>query len=463
MNTFSAPLARVVLAALAVVAAHGSYAATDLLAAWQSAQQHDAVFQAARAQWQAGQTKLRQGEALFRPQVSITGSASYLQSENNTTGAQFAAPGFGTSNDVTFRTKIDGGPATAWALTAQQPLYNAERRANSHQLQRQAELAEAQFRGAQQELILRVAQAYFDVVLAEETLATVRAQKDAAGRALDVAKEKFEAGATPVTDRDEAQARFDEVASQQILAENEVKIKQAAFLDVTGTPAGQLDRISPEKRLGELRTSALAEWRERAAQHNPLIVMQGLGQQIARDEVLKFRSLTSPSVDLVARIADDRMHGPSGFGTTHVTSSMRTVGVQLTIPLYTGGMRSAKRDEASALVAKAQFDGEALRQEVQRQTQAAWLAVDTGNTRVQAHEQMLKSSQSRLNATETGKEVGARTMLDFMNAQSDFYQAQRALLQTKYQLLLDRLRLSATAGELNETALREVNAALEQR
>jgi outer membrane protein len=158
------------------------------------------------------------------------------------------------------------------------------------------------------------------------------------------------------------------------------------------------------------------------------------------------------------------MHGPSGYGpSSHVTSNARIVGLQLTIPLYTGGMRSAKRDEASALADKAQHDAQSLREDVLRQTQAAWLAVTTGAERVMAHEQALKSARSRLGATETGRDVGARTMLDFMNAQSDYYQAQRNLLQTRYQLLLDRLRLAAVIGELGEEQVRAVNAALTAR
>ena len=349
------------LAGLAMVAvAPAVHAAADLVDAWLAAQQHDAVYQAARAQLEAGQTRQRQARALGLPEVSVNGSAGYMTNDRNTTGAQFSAPGFGASNDATFRTSIDGGQTTAWGLTLQQPLYNAQRQASAQQLERQSQLAQAEFRAAQQDLILRAAQAYFGLVLAEETLATLTAQKAAAGHALDVAREKFDAGATPVTDREEAQARFDDVVNQ----------------------------------------------------------------------------------------------------VTHITSSTRTVGVQLTIPLYNGGMRSAKRDEASALAVKAQFDTRALREQVLRQAQAAWLAVSTGGARVQAGEQALKSAQSRLDATETGVEVGARTMLDFMNAQNDFYQMQRNLLQTKYQLLLDRLRLSAVTGELGEAELREIDGTL---
>lgn len=459
MNTRGRSLARLVQVALAAIAFQSAWAGTDLLSAWQAAQQHDPVFESARAQWRAGQTKQRQSRALLLPQVAVTGSGAYVSSDRDTTGAQFSAPGFGASNDASFRTRIDGGQATTWALTAQQPLYNAERAANSRQLDRQAQMAEVQFRAAQQELILRTAQAYFAVLLAEETLATLKTQKEAAARALDVAQESFDAGAAPVTDRDEARARFDQITTQELAGRDELQMKRAAFSDLVGKPAEQLSHLDGAS-LDRFSVGPLADWTDRAAQRNPLIAMQELGRDIARDEVEKFRALTSPSLDLFARVADDRMHGGNGFGTTYITSNTRTVGVQLTIPIFTGGMRDAKRDEAAALALKAQFDTQALRQEILRQTQSAWLGVNTGITRVHAHEQALRSAQSRLNATEMGKEVGARTMLDLMNAQTDFYQAQRNLAQAKYQLLLNRLSLSATAGELSETELREVNAAL---
>jgi outer membrane protein len=453
------------LTLLALAAAsHAVDAGTDLLDAWQAAQQRDSAYAAARSQWQAGATRERQARSLLRPQVSVSGSAGYATIDRDTRGAQFAAPGFGASNDASFRTRVDGGTSTSWAVTAQQPIYSIERTASAQQLERQAQLADVQLRAAQQELILRTAQAYFGVILADETLATLRAQKNEAARALEVAKEKFEAGSTPVTDRDEAQSRYDEIRTQEILAQNDVTMKRQAFLDITGRPADALSRVGPDVRSDRHAARPLPEVMERAGQQNTLIAMQALGVDIARDELAKYRALVSPSVDLFARLADERMHGPSGYGpSSHVTSSARIVGLQLTIPLYTGGMRSAKRDEASALAEKAQHDAQSLREDVLRQTQAAWLAVTTGAERVMAHEQALKSARSRLDATETGRDVGARTMLDFMNAQSDYYQAQRNLLQTRYQLLLDRLRLAAVIGELGEDEVRAVNAALAAR
>jgi outer membrane protein len=452
-----------IAAAALAAAAHAAPAATDLLAAWESAQGHDPAYAAARAEWQAGLARERQGQALLRPQVALTGSAGYVVIDNDTRGAQFSAPGFGASNEASFRTRIDGGTSASWAVSAQQPIYNVDRQASAGQLERQARLAEAQLRAAEHDLILRTAQAYFAVILAEETLATLRAQKNAAARSLEVAKEKFEAGATPVTDRDEAQARYDEIRTREIVAGNDVTMKRTAFFDVTGKPAEGLSRASGDaRRIDSRAIRNLAEWKDAAIRDNPLLAMQALGVDIARHEVTKYRALLSPTLDLVARIADDRMHGSSGYGpTARIDSGTRLVALQLTIPLYTGGMRSAKRDEAAALAEKARHEAQNVRQELLRHAEAAWLAVNTGIERVMAHEQALKSARSRLNATETGQEVGARTMLDFMNAQSDYYQAQRDLLQTRYQLLLDRLRLFAVAGTLGEAELREVNAALE--
>ncbi|MEO8441066.1 MAG: TolC family outer membrane protein [Betaproteobacteria bacterium] len=435
--------------------------ATDLVNAWQAAQQHNPGFAAARAQWEAGLTRKRQGRALSLPQVTASAAGGYIETDRNTTGAQFNAPGFGASNDATFRTHIDGGSTTTWAISAQQSLYSAERLANSRQLDRQSQLAEEQFRSAQQDLILQTAQAYFAVLLAEESLATLQAQKDAAARALDVAMERFDAGAAPVTDRDEAQARFDAIVTDELLARDELQLKRAAFADLTGLASERLKRVSADTSFDQFNSSPLSAWTERASRRNPLIAMQDLGRDIARDELDKFRALMAPSLDLVARVADDRMNGGNGFGgTTHLNANTRTVGVQVTIPLYSGGMRDAKRDEAAALVRKSEFDAQALRQEVLRQTQASWLGVSTGISRVKAQTQALRSARSRLNATETGREVGERTTLDLMNAQTDFYQAQRNLAQVKYQLLLDRLRLAAVAGDLTDAELREVNAVL---
>jgi outer membrane protein len=355
---------------------------------------------------------------------------------------------------------VNDGQATNVGVMARQPLYSASLDAQASQLERQAQLADVRFRGARQELMLRAAQAYFALLLSSDTLNTLQAQKRAAARALDAAIERFDAGATPVTDRDEARARFDEIATQELLAANDLQLKRRMLADLSGEPADRVRPLDPKFRLERFEVGALADWSERASRQNPLIAMQELGGEIARDELAKYRALVSPSLDLVAQYSDDRMHGPNGFGSSQITATTGTIGVQLTIPIFTGGMRSAKRDEAAALAEKARYDVESLRQEVLRQTQAAWLEVSTGIAQIRAREQTLLSARSRLNATEIGQEVGARTALDLVNAQADFYRVELGLAQAKYQFLLGRLRLAAVAGELSEDELQLVNAAL---
>ncbi len=457
-----AQFASCVLAAASLAVLGSASAADDLLGAWRAAQTHDPAFAAARAEWDAGRTKSRQGRALLAPNVAVSGSVGYLYSDRDTRGAQFSAPGFGAANDAQFRSKIDGGQASSVGVLARQPIYNAMLSASASQLERQAQLADVRFAGARQELILRTAQAYFALLAANDALATLQAQKKAAASAFDAASERFEAGATPVTDRDEARARFDEIAAQELLAMNEVQLKRRMLSDLSGASAERIRPLAAKAPLDRLTAGTLEDWSARAARGNPLIAMQELGRDIAKDEVAKYRALVSPSLDLVAQVADERMRGPNGFGTSLITGSTGTIGVQLSIPIFTGGMRSAKRDEAAALAEKARYDVETLKQEVLRQTQAAWLEVSTGLAQIRAREQTLASARSRLNATETGQEVGARTMLDLVNAQADFYRAELGLSQAKYQFLLSRLRLAAVAGELTEDELQTVNAALSQ-
>lgn len=445
-----------------IVALPGVAAAQDLVSAWQAAQQHDASFAAAQAGRQVGEAKQRQGRALFMPQVALSGSLGATSMDRDTRGAQFSAPGFGSANDAQFRTRINAGAASNLALVAKKPIYNAELEANASQLGHQAEIAELQYRLAQQELMLRTADAYFGLLLAQETLASIEAQKNAAARALEVAEESFDAGALPVTDRNEAQSRYDDLSARQLVVENDVALKRSALADITGMTAQDLKKVDPNADLRRYSVAPLAQWQDRAAERNLLLAMQRLGHEIAKDEIAKYRGLVSPSLDLVAQVADERMNGPNSFGTTRITSTVGTVGLQLSIPLVTGGMRSAKQDEALALAEKTRLEGEALRRGVLHDTQAAWLAVASGLAQIRAQEQALKSAAARLDATQTGQEVGARTTLDVVNAQADLYRTRLSLVRARQELLLGRLRLAASAGELAEVDVQDLNAALER-
>lgn len=422
----------------------------DLLQAWRSAQQHDAAIAAARAERAVGAQKQKQSRAMLLPYVQATGALGIASMHNQTSGAQFSAPGFGTSNDVDFRTDINRGHAERWAVSAQQPLYDAERFAGARQLDKQAELSEARYASAEQDLILRVAQTYFDLVLARDSETLLGSEKESAQRALDEARARFTAGDIPITDANEAQARFDAINAQLLAAHTDTEIKRSTFIDVIGIDPVMLRQPVPETV--EEKT-ALPAWQQRAENNNPLLKMQALGVEIAQADIDKYRALTSPVVALVAQIGDDRLHGDGSYGASAVQSSNWLVGVQVSVPLFTGGMRSAKHAEAIAQSDKAQADLIALRQVVARQTQAAWLGVTSGAAQVRALEQAKKSAQLRLQATELGHANGARSTLELLNAQTDAYAADRALRQAQYTLILNRLRLAAAAGALDERSL----------
>ena len=442
-------------------ASPAAQAAVDLMTAWEAAQQQDPSLAAARADLDAGQARGRQGRALLLPTLTVSGSAGYGAGSQNSTGAQFTAPGLGTVNGVDFRTDIRDGTATGWRVTAEQPIYNAERSANARQLEMQADRSEIQLRAARQELMLRTARIYFDVLLSEDALEEISRQKAAAERALDVAQASYDEGKSPITDRNEVRARYDGIIARESMARDDLELRRAALFELTGIPAENLKRMPASTSLLAFDAGRLDQRLARAGENNPLIALQSLAREIAAQEISKWNAAAIPTVSLVAQAGGDRLSGNGGFGTSaSVSSNNSVVSVQLTIPLYNGGMRSARGDEAVALAEKARFDVDATRKAVQLQTRSAWLGTTSGLTRIQAYERAVESARSRLDATETGHEVGARTTLDLLNAQADLFRALRELQQAKCQVLLDRLALAKAVGELDVEELRAVNANL---
>jgi outer membrane protein len=433
----------------------------DLVSAWQSAERHDPVMAAARADLEAGRQKQKQGRARLLPQVQGSAAVGLSSIDSTTTGAQFTAPGFGTSNDVDFRTNISRGNQQRWQITAQQPLYDAARFASSRQLSNQAELAAVQYSAAQQELILRVTQAYFDLLIAQDNEALLAREKAASETALAEARARFDSGDTAATDMHEAQARHDTIAAQFIAAQSATQLMRSALIDITGVSDTDQVAVPASGTLAQ-DAGTLAQWQERAARDNPLLAMQSLGVEIARADVDKFSALTSPVFDLVAQAGDQRLHGDGDYGNSRIESSSWLVGVQVTVPIFTGGMRSARRAEAVALADKARSNLAAVRQQVARQVQAAWLGVTSGAAQVRALEQAQQSAQARLASTRMGRDTGARTTLDLLNAETDLLGAERALRQARCNLLINQLRLAATAGALDENQLRATNEKLQR-
>ncbi|MEO8506548.1 MAG: TolC family outer membrane protein [Betaproteobacteria bacterium] len=453
-----------VLGVALLTAATAAVADVDLLAAWEAAQQQDPTYAAARAELAAGAARKRQGRALSLPTVTVNGTVGYGAATQDTSGAQFTGPGFGTVNGVDFRTDITGGTSTGWRITAEQPLYNAERRAGARQLELSADRAELALSLARQDLMLRTARIYFAVLAAEDALEETVRQKSATSRALEVTQASYDEGKLPITDRNEAQARHDGILARESGAGDAVVLARATFTELTGLPAENLRAVARDKALRPFAAGRLEQWLAKAGDGNPQVALQSLARDIARQEVEKWSAQAAPTLSLIAQASGDRLSGNGAFGTTGIVSGNNSViGVQLSIPLYTGGMRSARGEEAIALAEKAGYDVEAARKSVALQTRGAWLGAAGGLTRIPAYERAIESARSRLDATELGYEVGARTTLDLLNAQADLFRTVRELAQTQYQVLLDHIALARAAGELSEDVLRAINANLVSR
>lgn len=478
LRTATGRHALLALACSAALAAPSARAATDLLQAWQAAEQHDRAYAVARAAHAVAQPRRDQAAALWRPNVALTAAAGVGTHDSDVRGAQFAAPGLGTSNGVDFSTSVRGGTATRWALQASQPLYHPQRRAQQQQLGVQADQAELQWQAAQQALLLRTAQRYVDVAVAQEALAVVALQLQAVQRAATEAQDRYDLGSAPITDTHEARARLAALRAQQLAAHSALELKRRLLADSTGLAGAALvvqwpgdigsAAAAPATPATATATAAaaaaplraLAAWQQDADAANPDIRLQALAVDSARAEVLKHRRAAAPTLDLVAQAGQERLHGSGDFGRARNTSLNAMVGVQLNVPLWSGGMRSAKEGEALALQAQAEAQLEAVREQVAQQVHAAHLGLSVGAERVQALAEALAASRSRQGATQLGQEVGDRTLLDVLNADNDSAAARLALAQARSELLLDRLRLAQLAGQLHEQALRSAQQGL---
>lgn len=448
------------LSLLAALAAVQGAAAADLVAAWRAAQSNDREFAAARAERDAGATKREQGASLWRPSLQVSGTVGVANGDTSISGARFSAPGFGTVDGANFDTSINAGTATRWALQARQPIYSPERDANKRQLELSADVSDLQWQEAQQALMLRTAERYFDAALAAESLRVLQRQQQSVERALLEARDRFKLGDAPVTDTHEAEARAQAVRAETLAAESEITLKQAALSDLTGWSEAETSLLVLASGAAPQDLPPLASWLADAKTGNLQLRMSSAKVEVARQEAAKYKSEVAPTVDLVASVAQDRLSGSGDYGSATNSQSNALIGVQLNVPLYTGGWRSARREERAHLVDKARAEGERAAQQVALQTRAAWLGLTVGASRVKALDEALRATRSRLDATRIGRQVGERTTLELLNAENDAAAAELALLQARVSLLINRLRLAALAGRLDEAQLQAVNASL---
>jgi len=448
----------VALILLSSAATAGGISVTD---AWRAAMRHDPLFAAAQAQRDAGRARGSEATALWLPTLTATGSAGRSDLESRTQGAYFSAPGFPSTNGVDFQTSVNGGTATRWALVAEQPLFDAARLADSTVQRNAARMAEAQYRAAEQDLMLRSAKAYFAVLNARAQLQTLVHLRAAAEHTRGENQARYETGDIPVTDMREAQASADAIDVQELDARSAVALSEAAFADLTGLDAANLGDL-PEAATMDLPVpEPLESWTQRALSGSPQLLIQRLAVTTANAQLSRYGALNSPRLSLVGQVGRDSLHGNGDFGSTDITARQASIGLQASIPLFTGGLRSAERHEARALEHQAEAELAGADQQVRQQARAAWLSVTTAAARVEALRRLRASTASRRDATRLGAEIGGRTALELLSAEADHQRAEADFERAQGDWFLAGLQLRAVAGELSEDDLRQIDRRME--
>lgn len=436
--------------------------ATDLLQVWQATVQHDPQGQVIAATRGAGAARRDEASALWRPNVALNATAGVASADTRMNGAQFSAPGFGTSSGVSFGTSVGDGNATRWSLNARQPLYNPERQAQREQLNLAADAAELASQAAQQDWMLQTAQRYFELYLTRQQVQLVERQKAAVDRALAEAKDRYDIGDAPITDMHEAAARARALDAQWLAAQASLESQRQALAETTGLAADPLEPIGPtDAAVDAAQVEPLDHWLAQVKDNNPALRLAQVQADSAQAETGKHRLAGSATVDLIAQASRERLSGSGDFGSASNTQTQRMIGVTLNLPLYTGGGRQAKLAESLQLQDKARAEADKARLDTVQRTRATWLNLQTAPTRLQALQAALTASQARLDATRTGHQVGDRTTLDLLNAENDASAAEWALAQARVDTLLNRLQLDALAGQLNEQRLQHINAHLQ--
>ncbi len=411
--------------------------AADLLQVYREALVNDAPFASARAQLAATRERIPQGRAGLLPTIGLAGNINHNEIESATGKRNYGSDGY--------------------SLNLSQPLFRMQNWVSYDQSKLLVTQAEAVFAQARQDLILRVTQAYFDVLLAQDTLEVLEAQKKAVSEQLEQAKRSFEVGTTTITDTHEAQARYDLVVALAIAAGNDLEVKRQALRQLTGKEPEVLLRL---KRGVEIRRPApddINQWSASAETSAYAVVAQQAGVEIAALEIDKSRAGHYPTVDLVASYGRSHSGSTLTVGST-VTSTV--IGVQLAVPLYAGGAVTSRERETAALREKSLQDLETARRAAALAARQAYLGVTSGLAQVRALEQALVSSQSALDSNKLGYEVGVRINIDVLNAQQQVFATRRDLAKSKYDTLLAQLRLRAAAAGLSEDDLQAVNALL---
>ena len=414
----------------------------DLLQAWQAAEQRDPDYAAAQATRNAEQEKVPQARAGLLPSIALGGT--------------------GQSTDTREAAHLHNASSrgvASWNLTLSQPIFDAAKWGTLRQSEFQASLADVGLQQARQDLILRVSQAYFDVLTAQDTLTTLEAQMRATQSQLDAASRTFELGGTTVADVYEAQSKLDLLKAAELQAHNVLQISRDRLAQIINERPEHLAPLATDLELPSPQPGRLSEWSQQAAQASLEVAGAQLNTLIVEKQLDIARSGHYPTLSLQAQTGTASNRGTAGQnqGPRSLDSS---VGLQLSIPIFSGGGISSQVREQTSRLQHARYRLEAARRQSIQSTQQAFSQVTSGLAQISALKAAERSSLASMQANQTGYEVGVRINIDVLNAQQQLYETRRALSQARYETLMASLRLKAASGTLGLADIEKVNQLL---
>ena len=415
--------------------------AYSLIDAYQDALGNDAELASARASLEADRQLIPLARSRTLPSAGASAEIA----------REFYSPDPGSSSNFTSQT---------YGVSLSYPIYSPVDRVAVDQSQLQVQASEARLLSAQQDLVLRVAEAYFNVLAAENNYETTQAEKTAIAEQLAAAKRNFEVGTATITDQQEAQARFDLAVAQEVAAQNQLEVQRAALQLLTGQPVPELADLSTNVELKGPQPAVESAWTQQARQDNLTVQQAALGAEVARREIDRQRYAGRPTLSAVGSVGHARNPSSSLSGYNINSAS---VGLQLAVPLYTGGAIQAGIRQAAASLDQIQADLEVARRQAEQAARTSYLGLISGLGQVRALEAAEKSSKLALDSNRLGYRVGVRINIDVLNAQQQLFSTQRDLARARYDVLVNGLRLQATAATLDEEDLRELSALLAPR
>ena len=431
--------------ASALLVAHTA-SAENLLQVYQHAKAYDPQLKAFESNFRATQESIKQASALLKPQAQLSASSG-LSLQNTHNSAFSVSDGYANVSNSNY------------ALSVNQALYRKELNAQLSRTKATVSQAQAELAGQRQALLIRTAESYFNVLLAQENLSFAEAEKTAIGKQLDQVKAYFEAGILAITDVKETQSRYDQAEAQKVDAANQVALANETLKVVTGRKYKKLIGISKGIQLKQPHPAKMEAWLALGQKNSKTVQAAQHAIRAAQKNVEQQRAERKPKVDLVARHSGTIIEDFNS-GTSNRIQDDTSLTVQLSMPLYTSGSIASKVRDARHRLRASQHDMAFQKQLVVQQVSSAYLTVSSDISRASSLKQALTSAEVALEATQAGFEVGTRTAVDVLLSLRNVFAAKRDYANARYNYLLNMLKLKQAAGNISINDLKKTTALL---